>query len=203
MASHETNRFAVDPPTLERRAARAGEPSGMKATLAAIVLALFACRSPDASGPSPVGLWVWHAEWESAPPEIVEESGPQWAAPGALIRFCPDGRFRLSTGNLYRGGGGIVLGSSDGLTLYEGRWRSGENGVEVQYQLTDAEIPFAGYERARAKQLMDRPIVEANILRFTYHRPHDDRRFEMRFEAAVAMPERVAARFAECVAPGG
>lgn len=198
---HATNRLALDQRTPEPRAAGAGEPSGIKTTLAAIALALFACGSPDVSWPSPVGLWVWHEEWESAPPEIVEESGPQWTAPGALIRFCPDGRFRVATGYLYRGSGVIVLGSSDGLTLYEGRWRSGGNGVEVQYQLTDAEIRFTGYEQARAKRLVDRPIVEGNSLRFTYHRPHDDRRFEMQFEAAVAMPERVAPRFIECAPP--
>lgn len=172
-----------------------------RAAAAGLLLALFSCGRPDPQARSPAGLWVWHEEWVSAPEEIVEEFGPQWNASGALVRFCPDGRFRMATGILYRAGGTYGLGASDGLTLYDGRWLAVENGVEVRYKLTEAEIQFRGYEQARAREIVERLAIGGSTLRFTYHRPPDDRRFELLFESAATAPERTTARFVECAPP--
>jgi len=170
-------------------------------TAAAAIFVLLSCSSPEVSAPSPVGLWVWHEAWQSAPDEIVKEFGPQWNAPGALIRFCPDGKFRMAMGVLYRRTGSITLGSSDGLTIYDGEWHTSESGLQVRYHLTDAEIRFDGYERARAKQLADQPTISGKKLLFTYQQPQDDRRFRMSFEAASSLPDKTASRFVECGPP--
>ena len=165
---------------------------------ASSLLVLLSCSRAGRSAPSPVGLWVWHEAWRSAPAEIVEDSGPEWNASGALIRFCPDGEFRLATGELYRSRRQITLGSSDGLTIYEGRWISGERGVEIRYKLTDAEIWFTGYDAARARQLVDHPTIAGHELQFSFHRPVDDRRFHWTFESASSLGDRSVPRFVEC-----
>jgi hypothetical protein len=162
-----------------------------------IVLLALACTPQSKIAPSPAGLWVWHERWLSAPDWLVKESGPQWNAPGIVLRFCPNGRFRMATGVFYRGGGQITLGSSDGLTLYEGIWASRSDGVVVTYRLVDAEIRFTGMEKAMATPLTERPRIIDGALLFTYRRP-DGRAIPLRFVFAKSMDEKVASRFVEC-----
>jgi len=164
------------------------------------VVLLLSCSAAERPTPSPIGLWVWHEAWQSAPDEIVKDSGPQWTATGALVRFCPDGTLRLAMGVLYRGGGSVTLGSSDGLTTYQGEWHSSEHGLEVQYHLTFAEIEFTGYEQALARQLVDQPTIVGNELSLNHHWPRDNRAFRMSFTAASSLPEKTWDRFVECEA---
>ena len=167
------------------------------ATMLFVLAALLACREHPAA-PSPVGLWAWHEPWESAPEEIVKESGPQWTAPAVVIQLCPDGRFRMATGVFYRGGGRVSLGSSDGLALYEGRWSQSAGQITAQYRLVDAEIRFTGIEKAMATEITDHPELRGNRLFFTYRRPDDGRAVPMQLADAASLPDKLAPRFVEC-----
>jgi hypothetical protein len=159
--------------------------------------ALLACRERHAP-PSPVGLWAWHEPWESAPEWLVQESGPQWTAPAVVIRFCPDGRFRMATGVFYRGGGHVGLGSSDGLALYEGRWVQSADQITVRYRLADAEIRFRGIEKVMAADITEHPELKENNLLFMYRRPDNGRAVPMQFVDAASLPDKLAPRFVEC-----
>lgn len=168
------------------------------ATLMFALAVLLACRERPV-GPSPVGLWAWHYPWASAPAEIVEDSGvPQWYAQAAVIQFCPRGRFRMATGVLYRSGGHMGLGASDGLALYEGRWSQSADQITVQYRLVDAEIGFTGIEKAMATEVTELPELEGNNLLFTYRSPGNSRPWPMWFSAAASLPDKLAPRFVEC-----
>jgi hypothetical protein len=143
-------------------------------------------------------MWAWHEAWESAPPEIVKETGPQWTAPGIAINFCPDGRFRMASGVFYRGSNRITLGSSDGLSLYEGTWSRDGAGVAVRYRLTEVEIQFTGVEKAMMREYVDHPVLQRNAMSFTYHQPASGREFPLKFVRAETLPEKLGERFVEC-----
>jgi hypothetical protein len=160
-----------------------------------ILLTLLAC-SPGT--PSPAGLWAWHEPWESAPEEIVQDTGPQWTAPALVVRFCPDGRFRMASGVFYRAGGRISLGSSDGLRLYEGRWSKSWGRITVQYRLADAEIRFTGMKEAMDRELTEHPEIQGRNLLFTYRAPEGGREVPIRFEQAASLPDQLEPRFVEC-----
>jgi hypothetical protein len=162
-----------------------------------IVLLVLACTPQSKTVRSPAGLWVWHEQWLSAPDWLVKESGPQWNAPGIVLRFCPNGRFRMASGVFYRGGGHMTLGSSDGLALYEGSWVNRPDGVTVTYRLVDSEIRFSGMEKAMATEWREHLGIAGDALLFTFHRL-DGRAFPMRFVSAGSLGEKVASRFVEC-----
>jgi hypothetical protein len=146
-------------------------------------------------------MWAWNEPWQSAPDWLVKESGPQWNAPGIVVRFCPDGRFRMATGVFYRGQGRVGLGSSDGLALYEGTWSAEKDHVTVRYRLVDVEIRFSGIEKVMATELTEYPTISGNVLHFTYRRPDTGRAIPMSFKAASSLPDKLASRFVECSAP--
>jgi hypothetical protein len=146
-------------------------------------------------------MWEWNEPWQSAPDWIVKESGPQWNAPGVVLRFCPDGRFRMATGVFYRDQGHFALGSSDGLALYEGRWSARENQITVRYRLADVEIRFSGMEKVMAAEFTEHPTINGNVLHFTYRRPDTGYAVPMSFKSASSLPDQLSARFVECSAP--
>lgn len=85
------------------------------------------------------GLWIHHEKWEIG----FEEKGEvHKSANAAVVNFCPGGVFRVATGVIYQSTRSpvVVIGASDGLALYSGRWwKSGET-ISVEYRLFDAEI---------------------------------------------------------------
>jgi hypothetical protein len=185
-----------------RRAAERGRyAAGHVKTLVALTtaLTLLSCASHQGYTDPIQGTWVWHQSWESAPDEIVRESGPQWFASGALISVCPGGRFRMATGVLYRASGNITLGPSDGLRLYEGTWHSSGSGVEVRYKLVDAEIRFTGYDEALKRELVARPELVGQRLTFLFQHPEGGGSVPMTFDSAAGLNEEVALKFVECL----
>ena len=187
---------------MPRAAASTTRMNSARIVIAAAALCLLAtCREAPAPPPSPVGLWGWHEQWESAPPDIVKETGPQWAARGIVLRFCPNGRFRMSTGVFYRWPWSIALGVSDGLTLFDGQWTQDAEGIVVRYRLVDAEIRWNGYDQALKRELIERPTFQNDALRFTYTNPMTLKRWRFRFIHGERMEAPLAARFAECAPP--
>jgi hypothetical protein len=164
--------------------------------IAASLLILVACSPRPVA--SPEGLWAWNERWDSAPVEIVKEFGPQWTSPGIALRFCPDGRFRMATGVFYRRPAYVTLGSSDGLSLYEGKWSRDANGITVRYRLVDVEIRFAGVENEMRKEIVEHPRVDGDSLLFTYHQPSTGRAYPFRFRRGNALPAKLSGRFVEC-----
>jgi hypothetical protein len=145
-------------------------------------------------------MWAWNEPWQSAPDWLIKESGPQWNAAGIVLRFCPDGRFRMATGVLYRGQGHVGVGSSDGLALYEGTWSVEKDEITVRYRLVDVEIRFSGIEKIMATELTEHPTINGSVLHFTYHRPDTGRAIPMSFKAASSLADKLVQRFVECSA---
>jgi hypothetical protein len=104
----------------------------------------------------------------------------------------------MATGELYRSRGGIALGASDGLTIYEGTWRVSKDGLQVAYKLVDAEIRFTGYEEALKNEVAQHPTFSSDQLTFPFRRPQDGREFILTFRKASRFRETVDPRFVEC-----
>jgi hypothetical protein len=88
------------------------------------------------------GLWIHHDEWtmERALPD--EQGNIRKHAGAAVLNFCPGGELRLATGVIYQStkSPAVVIGASDGLAIYRGKWARVNGVVRVEYQLVDAEF---------------------------------------------------------------
>lgn len=154
------------------------------------------------SGASPAddatGLWGWHTAWESAPAEIVKETGPSWSAYATLVNFCPGGRLRIATGVLYRGTGSATLGPSDGLAVYEGRWTSSGDTITATYRLVDSEIPFFGIDLAMRTEFTEHPRIRGGKLLFAFHHYGKESAAPRTFKRATTRGEALEDQFVNC-----
>ena len=148
-----------------------------------------------------VGTWAWHDTWQSAPAEVVEDSGPEWSAPGVVLSFCADGHFRMAAGVIYRAHGTTALGSSDGLQLFEGKWFERDGLITVEYRLVDAEISFTGMDEALKKTETVWPQLVGTTINFEYRSPGSNTSTLLIFHSADSFEDHIAPRFVECSEP--
>lgn len=144
------------------------------------------------------GLWGWHTAWESAPAEIVKETGPSWFAYATLVNFCPGGRLRIATGVLYRETGSAALGPSDGLAVYEGRWSSSGETITATYRLVDSEIPFFDIDLAMRTEFTEHPRVQGGKLLFAFRHVGTESSVPRRFKRATTPGEVLEDQFVSC-----
>lgn len=88
------------------------------------------------------GLWLQHGEWTLRRGDPDDPDNVFKYADAAVLNFCPDGELRLATGVLNQStrSSMVVIGASDGLAIYRGRWSRVNGVIRVEYQLVDAEF---------------------------------------------------------------
>ena len=82
----------------------------------------------------PQGIWVHlHGDsWDAGNPLTGETTRE-----ATLVRFCSNGHLAMDEGRLRRNGSAIVMGSSDSLRAFTGRWiASSPDSVVITYRLT-------------------------------------------------------------------
>ena len=104
----------------------------------------------------------------------------------------------MATGVFYRRPAFVTLGSSDGLSMYEGRWTQNSEGVTVHYRLVDVEIRFTGVEKAMRQEIVEHPQLDGESLLFTFRQPATGRSYPFRFVRGEALPAKLGGRFVEC-----
>jgi len=107
----------------------------------ALLLAAAVARAADPM-PSVLGLWIHHDKWVLDGP-ADKDGDIHKVASAAVVNFCPRGIFRMATGVIYQSTRSpeVVIGASDGLAIYSGRWSAVGDTIRVEYHLADAEIP--------------------------------------------------------------
>lgn len=88
------------------------------------------------------GLWLHHDQWRVMPRTSDDPGNTFKNANAAVLNFCPGGELRLATGVMYQSTKSreVVIGASDGLAVYRGRWSRVDGVIRVEYQLVDAEF---------------------------------------------------------------
>jgi hypothetical protein len=141
---------------------------------AIIVAALASMCSARADAPSapPAGLWIHHGEWAFAPKEFNENGDIHQNADAAVINLCPQGEFKMATGVIYQSTKSpyVMIGASDGLAIYSGRWTRDGSSIRVEYRVVSVEfeIPRKGEERERRPLLTGTLGAVRDRLRFPF-----------------------------------
>jgi len=115
-----------------------------------------------------------------------------------LLNLCDGGQLRLATGVLYRGNGPAVLGSSDGLRVYEGEWQEEGGSIQATYHLAYAEIEFTGIELAKRTQFVEHLRLENGKMVFSLHSPPETKARTLRLTSSADAKQKVEDRFVEC-----
>lgn len=143
----------------------------MRKRAAFIVAGLaFGCIArADAPSAPPAGLWIHHDEWVVG---FRENGNIHKSAAAAVINLCPQGQFNMATGVIYQSTKSpyVMIGASDGLAIYTGRWTRDGSSIRVEYRVVSVEfeIPRKGEERERRPLLTGTLSPVRDRLRFPF-----------------------------------
>jgi hypothetical protein len=164
-----------------------------------VVIAL-APLSLSASEPDHIpGLWLHHDEWTVSRPAPDEQKNISKYASAAVLNFCTGGELRLATGVLYQStnSSAVVIGASDGLAIYRGRWSRAGGRIHVEYQLVDAEFADLLQDRvATERHSADLNLAKAGIA-FRFINVSGEP-WAMKFSPAATYEKKVLDDFVTC-----
>jgi hypothetical protein len=168
-------------------------------TALAALLAAFACVA-RADAPSVNGLWIHHGKWQFAHDEFNERGNIHKNADAAVMNFCPNGVFRLATGVIYQSTRSprVVIGASDGLAIYSGKWWKDGDTVRVEYRLFSAEFELHRPGEREARPLLNgSPSFVGRRLQFVLT-TRQGSTWKMEFQRASDYEKLVENDFVEC-----
>jgi hypothetical protein len=140
-------------------------------------------------------LWLSYEAWPAKP---TGEDEP-WTTEGVVVAFCPDGQFHMASGLLYRSRGGAVLGSSDGIATFRGKWSGTLTDLTVSYVLASAEIAPVGVKLSDLKPRTIKPtVVSAEMLLFDYQPWPDELPRQLTLVSAATLDFSLSDRMVAC-----
>ena len=162
---------------------------------------LLIAASALAADPAPLvdGLWIHHEDWEYAPADLHEKGDIYKYASAAVVNFCARGQFRMATGVITQSTKSpvVVIGASDGLAIYAGRWRKDGDRISVEYRLVSAEIMRIPDDLKSPKTHVSELTLVKGRLRFPFI-TRGERVWEMILRPAARYEKQVDPDFAEC-----